>query len=81
MLEACREYIYSARAKLSPAYLIPTLVTSSPTVVSLLLLSGRSLFGTRKLVKCLPKLCLFTTWSNIALPNILDVSVKSVGCS
>ena len=81
MLEACRKYIYSIRAKLSPAYLILILVTSSPIVVSLPLLSGRSLFGTRKLVKYLPKLCLFTTQSNIALPDILDASVKLVSYS
>jgi len=61
MLEVCREYAYSIRAKLFPAYLIPILVTSSPIVVSLLLLGGRSLFRTRKPVKYLPKLCLFTT--------------------
>jgi hypothetical protein len=61
MLEVYREYVRSARAKLSPAYLILTLVTSSPTVVSLPLLSGRSLSRTRKPVKYLPKLYLFTT--------------------
>ena len=61
MLEVCRKYTLSAKAKLSPTCLILILVTSSPTVVSLLLLSGRSLFGIRKLVKCLPKLYLFTT--------------------
>ena len=61
MLEVCREYVRSARAKLSPACLIPTFITSSPIVVNLLLLSSRSLFGIRKLVKCLPKLYLFTT--------------------
>jgi hypothetical protein len=61
MLEACRKYVRSARAKLSPTCLILILVTSSPIVVSLLLLSGRSLFRTRKLVKYLPKLYLFTT--------------------
>jgi hypothetical protein len=61
MSEVYCEYIRSIRAKLSPAYLIPILVTSSPIVVNLLLLSGRSLFRIRKLVKCLPKLYLFTT--------------------
>jgi len=76
MLEAYHEYIYSIRAKLFPAYLIPILVTSSPTIINLLLLSGRSLFRTRKLVKCLPKLYLFTTWSNITLPNFIGASVK-----
>ena len=76
MLEAYRKYVLSARAKLSPTYLILTLVTSSPTVVSLLLLNGRSLFRTRKPVKCLPKLCLFTTWSNITLPNFIGASAK-----
>jgi len=81
MLEACYEYVRSVRAKLSPACLILILVTSSPIVVSLLLLSGRSSFKIRKLVKCLPKLYLFTTWSNIALSNILDTSAKSVGYS
>ena len=61
MLEVYREYIRSIRAKLSPTCLILTLVTSSPIVVNLLLLSGRSLFRIRKLVKYLPKLYLFTT--------------------
>jgi hypothetical protein len=61
MLEVCYKYILSVRAKLSPTYLIPILVTSGPIVVSLLLLSGRSLFRIRKLVKYLPKLYLFTT--------------------
>jgi hypothetical protein len=61
MLEVYCKYILSVRAKLSPTYLIPILVTSSPIVVSLLLFSGRSLFRIRKLVKCLPKLYLFTT--------------------
>jgi len=61
MLEVYYKYIRSIRAKLSPTYLILILVTSSPIVVSLLLLSNRSLFRTRKLVKYLPKLYLFTT--------------------
>jgi hypothetical protein len=61
MLEVYYKYVRSARAKLSPACLIPILVTSSPTVVSLLFLSGRSLFRIRKPVKYLPKPCLFTT--------------------
>ena len=61
MSEVYYKYILSIKAKLSPAYLIPILVTSSPIVVSLLLLSGRSLFRIRKLVKYLPKLYLFTT--------------------
>jgi hypothetical protein len=61
MLEAYYKYILSARAKLSPTYLILILVTSSPIVVSLLLLNSRSLFGIRKPVKCLLKLYLFTT--------------------
>jgi len=61
MLEVYYKYICSIRAKLSPTYLIPILVTSSPIVVNLLLLSGRFLFRIRKLVKYLPKLYLFTT--------------------
>jgi hypothetical protein len=61
MLEVCYEYIYSIRDKLSPTCLTLILVASSSIVISLLLLSGRSLFGIRKLVKCLPKLYLFTT--------------------
>jgi hypothetical protein len=81
MLEACYKYILSARAKLSPTYLILILVTSSPIVVSLLLLSSRSLFRIRKLVKCLPKLYLFTTWSNITLPNFIGASAKSASYS
>jgi len=81
MLEVCHEYVYSARAKLSPTCLILTLATSGPIVVSLPLLGGRSLFGIRKPVKCLPKLCLFTTWSDIALLDFVGVSVKSAGCS
>jgi len=81
MSEVCCEYIRSARAKLSPACLILILATSGPTVVSLLLLSNRSLFGIRKPVKYLPKPCLFTTWSNIALPDFIDISVKLASCS
>jgi hypothetical protein len=61
MSEVYYKYIRSIRAKLSPIYLILILVTSSPTVVSLLLLSNRFLFRIRKLVKYLPKLYLFTT--------------------
>ena len=61
MSEAYYKYILSTRAELSPTYLIPILVTSSPTVVSLPLFSGRSLFRTKKLVKYLPKPYLFTT--------------------
>ena len=76
MLEACLKYIYSIKAKLSPAYLILTLVTFAFIIASLPLLSGRSLFGIRKPVKYLPKLCLFTTWSNIALPDFIGVSTK-----
>ena len=53
--------VRNIRAKLSPACLILILVTSGPTVVSLLLFSSRSLFRIRKLVKYLPKLYLFTT--------------------
>ena len=56
MLEVYFKYILSKRAKLSPTCLAPILVTSSPIVISLLLLSSRSLFRTRKLVKYLPKL-------------------------
>jgi hypothetical protein len=61
MSEVCLKYVYSVRAELSPTYLVPILVTSSPIVISLLLFSSRSLFRIRKPVKCLPKLCLFTT--------------------
>ena len=61
MLEVYLKYVRSIRAKLSPTYLVLILVTSSPIVISLLLLSGRSLFRIRKLVKYLPKLYLFTT--------------------
>ena len=61
ILEVYHKYIYSIRTKLSPTYLILILVTSSPTVVSLLLLGGRSLFKIKKPVKYLPKLYLFTT--------------------
>ena len=81
MSEVYRKCVCSARAKLSPTYLILILVISSPIVVSLLFLSGRSLFGLRKLVKCLPKPCLFTTWSNIGLPDFIGVSVKLVSYS
>jgi len=81
MLEVCREYIRSTRAKLSPAYLILTLVTSGPIVISLLLLSSRSLFRTKKLVKCLPKLYLFTTWSDITFLDFVGMSAKLASCS
>ena len=81
MPEACCEYIYSARAELSPVCLILTLVTFGSIVVSLPLLGSRFLFGIRKPVKCFPKLCLFITWSNIALPDILGANTKSAGCS
>ena len=61
MSEVYLKFVYSIRAKLSPTYLVPRLVTSSPIVISLLLLSSRSLFRIRKPVKYLPKLYLFTT--------------------
>jgi len=61
MLEVYYKYIRSIKPKLSLTYLILILVTSSPTVVSLLLLSGKSTFRIRKPVKYLPKLYLFTT--------------------
>ena len=61
MSEVYYKYVLSVKAKPSPTCLILILVTSSPTVVSLLLFSSRSLFRIRKLVKCLPKLYLFTT--------------------
>ena len=61
MSEVYLKYVLSIRAKPSPTCLVPILVTSSPIVINLLLLSGRSLFGIRKLVKYLPKLYLFTT--------------------
>ena len=61
MPEACCECVHNAKAKLSPAYLIPILVTFGPIVVSLPLLSSRSLFGIKKPVECLPKPCLFIT--------------------
>ena len=77
----CYKYIYSTKAELSPAYLILIVATFSPTVVSFLLFSGRSLFKIKKLVKYLPKLYLFTTWFNIALPNFIGVSTKSASCS
>ena len=76
ILKACHKYIYSIRAELSPAYTIPISVAFSLIVISLPFLGGRSLFKTRKLVKCLPKLYLFTTWSNIALPDFIGMSVK-----
>ena len=79
MLEVCYKYILSIRAKLSPTCLILILVTLGPIVVSLLLFSGRSLFRIKKPVECLPKLYLFTTWSNIAFPNFLGASVKLIG--
>ena len=81
MLEVYYECVCSVRAKLSPTCLILILVTSSPTVVSFLFFGGRSSFGIKKLVKCLPKLCLFTTWSNIGLPNFVGISIKLIGCS
>ena len=81
MLEVYCKCVCSARAKLSPTCLIPTLVTSSPTVISLPFLSSRSLFGIRKLVKCLLKLCLFTTWSNITFFNFIGASAKLTSCS
>ena len=81
MLEVYLKYVLSKRAKLSPACLVPILVTSNPIVISLLLLSSRSLFRIRKLVKYLSKLCLFTTQSNITLPNILGASAKLVSYS
>ena len=80
-LEIYCKYIYSIRAKLSPAYIILILVISGPIVVSFPLLGGRSLFGIRKLVKYLLKLCLFTTWSDIGFPDFLGVSAKSASCS
>ena len=61
MLEVYYKYICNIRAKLSPIYVTPILVTSSPIIVSLLLLGSKSLFRTRKPVGYLPKLCLFTT--------------------
>ena len=61
MSEVYYKYIRNARAKLSPTCVTPTLVTSSPTIASLLLLSGKSLFRIRKPVGYLPKLYLFTT--------------------
>ena len=81
MLEVYYECVFSIRAELFPAYLILILVTLGPIIVSLPLFSGRSLFRIRKPVKCLSKPCLFTTWSNIALPNFLGASVKLAGCS
>ena len=80
-LKVYYKYIYSIKAKLSPTYLILILMTSSPIIVSLPLLSSRSLFKTRKPVKYLPKPYLFTTWFDIALSNILGVSIKSVSYS
>ena len=61
MLEVYLKYVRSIRAELSPTCLVLILVISSPIVISLLLLSSRSLFRIRKLVKCLSKLYLFTT--------------------
>ena len=61
MSEVYLKYVRSARAKLSPTYPVLILVTSGPIVISLLLLSSRSLFKIKKLVKCLSKLYLFTT--------------------
>ena len=61
MLDIYYEYVRSIIAELSPTCLILILITSSSIVVNLLLLSGRSLFRIRKLVKYLPKLYLFTT--------------------
>ena len=72
----CCKYVCSIRAKFSLTCLILTVVTFSPMVVSLLLFSGRSLFGMRKPVKCLPKLYLFITWYDIALPDFVGASAK-----
>ena len=60
ILEVYYKYIRSIRAKFSPTYLILILLTLGSIVVSLLLLSSRSLFKIRKPVKYLPKLYLFT---------------------
>ena len=81
MSEVYYKCIRSIKAKLSPTYLILILATSSPIVVSLPFLGGRFLFRTRKPVKYLPKLYLFTTWSNITFLNFVGVSIKSAGYS
>jgi len=61
MLKIYYKCVYNARAKLSPAYLIPTLITFSPIVINFLLFSSKSLFKIKKPIKYLFKLYLFTT--------------------
>ena len=81
MSEVYYKCIYSIRAKLSPVYLILILVTFSFIVVSLPLFSSRSLFGIKKPVKYLFKPYLFTTQSDIALPDFVGMSTKLVNYS
>jgi len=60
-LEVYYKYIRNARAELSPLYIILILIAFNPIVVSLPLFNNKSLFKTKKLVKCLFKPYLFTT--------------------
>ena len=80
-MEVYCKCVCSIRAKLSPACLILILAMSGPTVVSLPLFGGRSLFEMRKSVKCLLKPCLFITWSDIAFPDFVGASIKLVSYS
>jgi len=78
MLEIYYKYIRNVKVKLSPTYLILTLMTFSPIIVNFLLFSSRSLFKIKKLIKYLPKPCLFIIWFNIVFFNILGINIKSV---